>query len=234
MEKAAHVVIHTRLWTTHNYSAGNVAPLLDVLSIWMAGVEQLLERVRAGNETALDELVKLLYDELHQIAATRLRHERASHTLQATALVHEAYLKLARSGQGKFADRAHFLAIASRVMRQVLVDYARTRSTRKRGGDELRQSPADQPCSEIEMPDSSGPDRVQVLDLDVALEALARQDEWLARLIEMRYFAGMTAEEIAEAMGRSVNMVRQDQRLAQAWLRRALNAPTGSNPPETS
>jgi RNA polymerase sigma factor (TIGR02999 family) len=198
------------------------------------GVEQLLERVRAGNETALNELVKVLYDELHRIAASRLRQERASHTLQATALVHEAYLKLARSGQGKFADRAHFLAIASSVMRQVLVDYARMRSTRKRGGDELGQVRAVQPFSEIEIPGSSSPDRVHLLDLDLALGALAREDEWLARLIEMRYFAGMRAEEIAEATGRSVNVVRHDQRLAQAWLRRALKVARGSNPHETS
>jgi RNA polymerase sigma factor (TIGR02999 family) len=199
-----------------------------------SGIEQLLEQARAGNETALDELVKLLYDELHRIAASRMRQERASHTLQATALVHEAYLKLARSGHAEFADRAHFLAIASSVMRQVLVDYARTRSTRKRGGDELGQAPVGQPFSEIEMPDSSGPDSVQLLDLELALEALAREDEWLARLIEMRYFGGMTAEEIAEATGRSVNVVRHDQRLAQAWLRRALERLPGSNPRQTS
>ena len=195
-------------------------------------VEQLLEQARAGNEAALDELVKLLYDELHGIAASRMRQERASHTLQATALVHEAYLKLARSGQAQFADKAHFLAIASSVMRQVLVDYARTRSTRKRGGDELGQVPVGQPFSEIEMPDSSGPDSVELLDLELALEALTREDEWLARLIEMRYFGGMTAEEIAEATGRSVHVVRHDQRLAQAWLRRALKHPPESNAPE--
>ena len=199
-----------------------------------SGVGQLLERARAGNVTALDELAKLLYDELHRIAASRLRQERTSHTLQATALVHEAYLKLAQGGQVQFADRAHFLAIASRVMRQVLIDYARTRSTRKRGGDEPGQAPIGQPFREIEMPDRSGPDRVQILDLEVALGALASEDDWLARLIEMRYFGGMTAEEIAEATGRSVNVVRHDQRLAQAWLRRALKCPPGANPREPS
>lgn len=198
------------------------------------GAGQLLERVRAGSETALDELAKLLYDELRRIAATRLRQERASHTLQATALVHEAYLKLAHGGPVQFADKAHFLAIASKVMRQVLIDYARTRSTRKRGGDELGQAPVGQPFSEIEMTDSSGPDRVQLLDLELALGALANEDERLARLIEMQYFGGMTAEEIAEATGRSVNVVRHDQRLAQAWLRRALKRPPDPNPPEPS
>jgi RNA polymerase sigma factor (TIGR02999 family) len=197
-------------------------------------IEHLLEQARRGNETALNELVKVLYDELHRIAASRLRQERASHTLQTTALVHEAYLKLARSSQGEFADRAHFLAIASSVMRQVLVDYARMRSTRKRGGDELGEARAVPPFSEIEMPDSSSPDRVRLLDLDLALAALAKEDEWLARLIEMRYFAGMTAEEIADATGRSVNVVRHDQRLSQAWLRRALKLAQDSDTHEAS
>src|SRR5579871_660299 len=99
------------------------------------GVPQMLERLRAGDESALQELVASLYNELHRIAARQLRGERPSHTLQPTALVHEAYLKLVGDKQRGFADRVHFLAVASRVMRQVLVDYARARATKKRDGD---------------------------------------------------------------------------------------------------
>ena len=165
-----------------------------------------------GEEPGLGELASVLYDELHRIAARRLRGERPEHTLQTTALIHEAYLKLAGEGQRHFTGRVHFLAVASRVMHQVLVDYARARATKK------RDAPA---MFELEAHDGS--DSVQLLDLDRALEALAQEDAGLARLIEMRYFGGMTAEETAEALGQSVHVVRHDLRLAQAWLRRKLS-----------
>jgi RNA polymerase sigma-70 factor (ECF subfamily) len=166
-----------------------------------------------GEEPGLSDLVSALYDELHRIAACRLRGERPEHTLRTTALIHEAYLKLAGEGQRHFTDRVHFLAVASRVMHQVLVDYARARAAKKRSGE----SPA-----VFELEAHSGSDSVELLDLDRALEALAREDAGLARLIEMRYFGGMTAEESALALDRSVHVVRHDLRLAQAWLRRKL------------
>lgn len=178
---------------------------------------QLLERFRKGDQSVLNDLVAVLYDELHRIASRHLRGERNSHTLQTTALVHEAYLKLFGDSQRAFASREHFLAIASRVMRQVLVDYARARATRKRSRDaETEWAPS------IEVQGSADTDLVELLDLDTALNALARENESLARLMELRYFGGMTAEETASVLGQSVHAVRHDLRLAQAWLRRNL------------
>ncbi len=183
------------------------------------GLSQLLERVRRGEEAALRDLVAALYDELHRIAACQLRGERASHTLQATALIHEAYLKLIGENQRAFDDRAHFLAVASRVMRQVLVDYARAQATKKRDRASTVVLTAG-----TEVAGNAAPEQVELLDLDSALETLAQEDPSLAQLIEMRYFGGMTAEESAEALGRSVHVVRHDLRLAQAWLRRKLSS----------
>ncbi len=178
---------------------------------------QLLERFRKGDQSVLNELVAVLYDELHRIASRHLRGERTSHTLQTTALVHEAYLKLLGNSQRTFADREHFLAIASRVMRQVLVDYARSRSTKKRSRDVNAEWTA-----QIEVQDGSDKELIALLDLDIALDALAREDQSLARLMELRYFGGMTAEETAAVLGQSVHVVRHELRLAQAWLRRNL------------
>jgi RNA polymerase sigma factor (TIGR02999 family) len=184
----------------------------------------LLKKLRAGDESALNEVVAALYDELHRIAARHLRGERPSHTLQTTALVHEAYLKLVSDRHREFVDRVHFLAVASRVMRQVLVDYARARCTKKRAGDaEANLRPVEWTAS-IEVGADAGIDQIDLLDLDAALDALGREDKPLARLIEMRYFGGMTAEETAEVLGQSVNVIRHDLRLAQAWLRRKLSS----------
>jgi RNA polymerase sigma factor (TIGR02999 family) len=182
------------------------------------GVAQLLERLRGGDESALHELVAALYDELHRIAARQLRGERPSHTLQATALIHEAYLKLIGENQRGFADRVHFLAVASRVMRQVLVDYARARATKKRDGAATVVLTAG-----ADVGGKAAAEQIELLDLDNALEALAQEDRSLAELIEMRFFGGMTAEETAQALGQSVHVVRHDLRLGQAWLRRRLS-----------
>ncbi len=181
------------------------------------GVPQLLERLRAGDESALNELVKLLYDELHRIAQCHLSGERPSHTLQTTALVHEAYLKMVGENKSGFADRVHFLAVASRVMRQVLVDYARARAAKKRDAP----GPSGWAGS-FQFEGTAAVAPVALLDLDRALVALQQEDGSLAQLIEMRYFGGMTAEESAEALGQSVHVVRHDIRLAHAWLRRQL------------
>ena len=168
---------------------------------------------------AVPELTATLYRDLHRIAARHLRGERADHTLQPTALVHEAYLKLYDSRQRSFTDEVHFLAVASRVMRQVLVDHARARAAQKRsGGVDQRLWTAS-----LEVEDERGVELVDLIVLDSALEALAAEDESLARLIEMRYFGGMTAEESAAALGVSVHVVRHDLRFAQAWLRRRLD-----------
>jgi RNA polymerase sigma factor (TIGR02999 family) len=189
-------------------------------------VPKLFERLRTGDPSALDALTPALYEELHRIAARHLRGERANHTLQATALVHEAYLKLFDDNDRKFTDEVHFLAVASRVMRQVLVDYARARASQKRSGG-VAADP--QWIANLEVPSGSGSDTelLELMELDNAIQALAQEDETLARLIEMRYFGGMTAEETAEALGMSVHVVRHDLRYAQAWLRRKLAAPSG-------
>ena len=171
-----------------------------------------------GKGSTLNELISVLYHELHRIASWRLRGERSNHTLSATALVHETYLKLCDLRDCRFNDEVHFLAVASRVMRQVLVDYARRRATQKRsGGTEDHRSGA--PAAECKSDES---DLLQLIELDDAITALAATDGSLARLIEMRYFGGMSAEESAEALDMSVHVVRHDLRFAHAWLWRRL------------
>jgi len=146
-----------------------------------------------------------------------MRRQRPGHTLRPTALINEAFVKLFKDGQPEFADRAHFLAVMSRVMRQVLVDYARAGAAAKRGGGE-DHVPWD---SNVAAADR-GVHQMKLLELHDALEALAREDAMLAKVVEMHYFGGMTAEEAAIALGRSVHVVRHDIRLARAWLRREL------------
>jgi len=183
-------------------------------------VPKLFEKLRAGDESALSELTPALYKELHRIAGRHLSGERPNHTLQATALVHEAYLKLFDGAERQFTDEVHFLAVASRVMRQVLVDYARSRSTKKRAAG--INAPSWAGDIEVSSDNDSGLELYELVRLDGAIKALAAEDESLARVIEMRYFGGMTAEETAEALGISVHVVRHDLRFAQAWLRRKL------------
>jgi RNA polymerase sigma factor (TIGR02999 family) len=182
-------------------------------------VPKLVEKLCAGDDSVLKELTPALYRELHRIASRHLSRERPNHTLQATALVHEAYLKLFEGAGRKFTDEVHFLAVASRVMRQVLVDYARARASQKRSGGAAMPAPW---SANLEVKGEKGVEMLELIELDGAIKALAAEDESLARLIEMRYFGGMTAEETAEALGLSVHVVRHDLRFAQAWLRRKL------------
>ncbi len=167
------------------------------------------------------ELTPELYDQLRRIADRHLGNERRNHTLQRTALVHEAYLKLNGVRERTFNDEVHFLAVASRVMRQVLVDHARSRSTRKRSAGYIREASC---TAVLEVKDDGCPELVDVIRLDDALAALSAENETLTRLIEMRYFGGLTAEESAEALGVSVHVVRHNLRFAQAWLRRKLKS----------
>ena len=177
-----------------------------------------LETPSAPPAAAGAQIASDLYHDLRRIAARHLNGERRDHTLQPTALVHEAYLKLAGGQVRHFTDNVHFLSVASRAMRQVLVDYARSRATLK------RKSEAGGPVSAttLELVGEHGPERVELLAIDDALSALASHNQRMARLIEMRYFGGMTAEESAEALRISVHVVRHDLRFAQAWLRRYL------------
>jgi RNA polymerase sigma factor (TIGR02999 family) len=173
-----------------------------------------------GNRAAIDELTPALYRELRRIAARHLSKERPNHTLQPTALVHEAFLKLMGGAERQFTDQVHFLAVASRVMRQILVDIARARASLKRSGDGARNITW---TASLEVHSDHGVELIELIELDGAISALSGEDEHLSRIIEMHYFGGMTAEETAQALGRSVHVVRHDLRYAQAWLRRKLD-----------
>ncbi len=173
----------------------------------------LLARIRDGDAGAVDQMLPLVYHELHRLAKIALRRERPGHTLQPTALLNEAFLRLFGSRPPAFSDRAHFLGIAARVMRQVLVDHARAHRARKRGDRiqiTLSESSASTPPADF-------------LELNEALDKLAREDPRLVTLVEMRFFAGMTAEETAAARSESVHAVRHDLRYAQARLRLILD-----------
>ena len=177
-------------------------------------ITELLHQMRAGDESARGELITVVYQTLHRIAQSHLRKERPDHTLQPTALVNEAYLKLFGHSEIEFADRAHFFGVVSRAMRHILVDHARARAAARRNEEEVQLD------SPIEFEGGAGP--MKLLDLDLAMDALASERSSLAELIEMRYFGGMTAEETAEVVGRSVHIIRHELRLAHAWLRREL------------
>jgi RNA polymerase sigma factor (TIGR02999 family) len=180
----------------------------------------IVANLPASKDIRLTDLTPALYRDLRRIASRHLIAERPNHTLQATALVHEAYLKLASERTPRFSDEVHLLAVASSVMRQVLVDYARSRATQKRNGP---VSPLEFTAT-LQINGEGGPELIDVLMLDDALVALAAEDEQLARFIEMRYFGGMTAEESAEELGISAHVVRHQLRFAHAWLQRKLRA----------
>ncbi len=182
-------------------------------------ITELLHQMLAGDESARGELMNVAYHALHRIARSHLRKERPDHTLQPTALVNEAYLKLFRGSEIQFADRAHFFALVSQAMRRILVDHARARATARRSDERVPLDVA------VEMVADSGQQSIPLLELDLAMDALARENSPLAELIQMRYFGGMTAEETAEVVGRSVHVVRHELRLAHAWLRRELAGP---------
>src|ERR1700704_1300709 len=175
-------------------------------------ITELLQRVHAGDQEALDVVIPLVYEELKKLAAGHLRREGKARTLDTTALVHEAFLRLARGRQPSYENRAHFYGIASRLMRQVLVDLARARSTEKRSA--MEEVPL------ADFPDVGRNPDESLLMMDDALGRLARTDPRKVQLIEMRYFGGMTAEETATALSLSVHVVRRELRLAQAWLRK--------------
>ena len=182
-----------------------------------ADITLLLQRWRTGDESALQDLAPLVYRELQYLAHVFLRNQ-PGHTLQPTALVNEAWLKLFHNAECNFADRAHFLAVMSRAMRQVLIDHARSAGAAKRWGDQQRV-PWDATISLAE----DGVRPLQVLEVDRALQALAQESPALAEVLELHYFAGMTAEEVATVVRRSAETVRHEIRLGRAWLRRELS-----------
>ncbi|PWU08906.1 MAG: RNA polymerase subunit sigma-70 [Terriglobia bacterium] len=180
----------------------------------------LLQRFAGGDKAALDGLMPMVYSELQKLAGGYLRNERPGHTLQPTALVHEAYARLLKQDQPDYQSRAHFMGVAAQVMRQILIDHARTRNAAKRGSgrakiqlDEAGEIPVDRPSI--------------LIAIDDALATLARKDPPKARLIEMRFFGGLTAEESAEVLQMPVSEVRRHLRVAQAWLQRELDRTAG-------
>jgi RNA polymerase sigma-70 factor, ECF subfamily len=168
-----------------------------------------------GDQSALPEIVSVVYQELRHIARARLRGECANHTLQTAALVSEAYSRLVQLDRIEFHGRTHFFAMASRIMRQVLVDRARRRLASKRGGDAASLTIAD-------LPDPRGAASIEILALDRALEELANFDPRQERIVELRFFAGLTFEETAEALGVSRATVERDWAMAKTWLYKRL------------
>ena len=176
----------------------------------------LLHKFAAGDKSAIDRLVPLLYPELKKLARIYMRDENQAHTLQPTALVHQAYIRLVKQDQPDFRSRAHFMGVAAHIMRQILIDHARVRDAEKRGGGAANLS--------LEGVDVATGDRPPlILAVDGALTKLARTDPVKGQLIEMRFFGGLTAEESAEVLNIPVTEVRRHLRVAQAWLLRELN-----------
>jgi RNA polymerase sigma factor (TIGR02999 family) len=179
-------------------------------------ITALLAKYRDGDGDALNELLPVIYDELRKIAGRRLRYERREHTLQPTALVHEAYLRLADQKDAQWQSRTHFFACAARVMRNILVDNARARRTEKRGGG-LQPVTFDVAAF---VPAGSDPD---VVALDEALRELEARDPVRSRVVELRYFGGLSIEEVAEVMRVSSPTVKRHWTTARAWLHRELS-----------
>ncbi|MDQ3749357.1 MAG: sigma-70 family RNA polymerase sigma factor [Acidobacteriota bacterium] len=179
-------------------------------------ITQMLQEWSGGKQEALDALLPLVYEELHRQASRYLRRERRDHTLQTTALIHEAYLKLIDQREVNWQNRAHFFGIAAQAMRRILVDYARERHRAKRGGigENLPLEDAALIVSEER--------RVDLVALDEALTRLAKFDERQARIVELRYFSGLSIEETAEVLRISPATVKSDWNVAKAWLRHEI------------
>ncbi len=179
-------------------------------------VTQLLLAWSEGDQGALDRLMPLVYGELRRLAHSYMRNERAGHTLQTTAIIHEAYLRLIDAGQVRLENRAHFFAVAARLMRQILVDLARKHGYQKRGGG-AHQISLDETL--IVSPEQND----DLVALNDALDALATLDQRQSQVVELRFFGGLTEEEISEVLKVSTRTVRSDWRLARSWLLRELD-----------
>jgi RNA polymerase sigma factor (TIGR02999 family) len=175
----------------------------------------ILQEFAGGDKTALDRLMPLVYAELRRLAGHHLKNERTGHTLQPTALVHEAYARMIGNEHPDYQSRAQFMSVAARVMRQVLIDHARIRNAEKRGGGQPAGPLEDWMDRPLERPGS-------VIALEDALQALEQTDPRKAKLIELRFFAGFTAEESGDLLSLPADKVRSELRIAQAWLKREL------------
>lgn len=188
----------------------------DVGDAERGDVTQLLARWAGGEQGALDALMPIVYAELRRIADAYLRRERRDHTLQPTALVHEAWLRLVRQDGGQFDHRKQFYALAAQVMRRVLVDHARTTNAEKRGGGAVK-TPLDESTAASESP------VVDLLALNQALDQLASVSPRQARVIELRYFGGLNVDETGDVLGVSAPTISRDQKAAEAWLAQAMS-----------
>jgi len=177
-------------------------------------VSELLVKWKAGDQQALEALLPLVYKELCAVAHAHLQRERPGHTLQTTALVHEAYLRLVGQRPFQAEDRSHFVAVAARLMRQILVDYARSHRAAKRGAD--RRVELDVTLPIPQMPHAN------VVEVDDALKALAQLDEQQSRFVELRFFGGLTTEEAADVLGISRSTAKREWKVAKAWLSRQM------------
>ena len=184
-------------------------------------ITQLLAEWREGNQSALDELYPLVYDELHRLARRYMNRERKGHTLQTTALINEAYVRLVDQKQVQWANRSHFFAISAQIMRRILIDHARRHAYAKRGGG-ARAVSLDEAATVV--PDQSE----ELLRLDEALKSLAEIDPRRSQVVELRYFGGLNNEEIAGVLHISENTVTRDWNLARAWLYQQLTG-SGAN-----
>ncbi len=179
-------------------------------------VTDLLGRWRGGDRQALDALIPLVYDELRRIAQHYLRNERPGHTLQSTALVHEAYVRLIKQDLPQWQNRAHFFAVAAQLMRQILVDHARAYRADKRGGGACKLT-----LDEAEK--DSQPLDVDIVALDDALKTLSSMDPQQGKVVELKFFGGLSIEDTAEVLGISASTVKRDWITARAWLHRELD-----------
>jgi len=178
-------------------------------------ITRLLNEWKNGNARALDEITPLIYDELRRLARSHLRRENPGHTLQSTALVHEAYLRMVDQQSVSWQNRSHFYGIAAQMIRRILVDHARAKRTHKRG-DAAPRVAIDEALGLHQSPD------LDIVALDDALNALAEMDPRQSRIVELRFFAGLSLEETAEALGVSAATIKRDWTLARAWLKREL------------
>jgi RNA polymerase sigma factor (TIGR02999 family) len=186
-----------------------------------AEISRLLLACKGGDEHALAQLMPLVYDELHVLAHRRLQGERTGHTLQTTELIHEAYLRLSGADVA-WEDRVHFFALAAQMMRRILVDHARSRGRAKRGGGAVQVT-----LEDVAIVD--GEPGADLVALDEALERLSTLDPRKARVVELHYFAGLTYDETATAIGVSAATVERELRMAKAWLYRELRAEAGTH-----
>ena len=182
-------------------------------------ITQLLDKWSSGNQSALDELYPLVYDELHRLASRYMSRERKGHTLQTTALINEAYVRLVDQRNVHWANRSHFFAISAQIMRRILIDHARSHAYAKRGGGQQKVSLDETATLQVAR-------AAALISLDEALLSLAVIDKRRSQVVELRYFGGLSNEEIAQALGISPNTVTRDWNMARAWLYQQLAGST--------